>query len=198
MSGYEDYTNVAAIVDPKNIWKRILNLSTDLDTSSIQWKIKSNSRHLEMTFLGWPPSLLFPSLAILESTWQQVVSDGFNALPNSLFYNLGKPLGRVSYNFSLRWSQRENSAATGKSCPFDWSPGSHNFWAVEFLRWWYLKAQWYETCPGGFLDLIRRIHHCIKATPTTCSKVQWPLCQVVCKIEEVVMVARDHLKNVMS
>jgi len=52
MSGYEDYTNVAAIVDPKNIWKRILNLSTDLDTSSIQWKIKSNSRHLEMTFLG--------------------------------------------------------------------------------------------------------------------------------------------------
>jgi hypothetical protein len=52
MSGYKDYTDVAGMVDPKGIWKRILNLLTDLDTSSTQWKMKSNSRHLEMTFLG--------------------------------------------------------------------------------------------------------------------------------------------------
>jgi hypothetical protein len=77
---------VAGIANPKVIWKRMLNLLTHLDTSSTQWKIKSNSRHLEMTFLGWPPSLPFPSLAILDSTWQQVVSNGFSALPNSLFF----------------------------------------------------------------------------------------------------------------
>jgi len=52
MSAYEDYTDVTGIADPKGIWKRILNLLTDLDTVSTEWKIKSNSRHLEMTFLG--------------------------------------------------------------------------------------------------------------------------------------------------
>jgi len=52
MSGYKDYTDVAGIADPKGIWKRILNLLKDLDTSSTQWEIKCKSRHLEMTFLG--------------------------------------------------------------------------------------------------------------------------------------------------